>query len=375
MIVLSLFDGMSCGQLALSRVGIEPTKYFASEIDKYAIKVTQTNFPDTIQLGDVTKLSTRNGNLLVGEVEYKIDLLIGGFPCQSFSFSGKGLGFEDDRGKLFFEVVRLLKELNPRYFLFENVKMKKEHEAYINSQIGVSPTLINSSLVSAQNRQRLYWTNIPNVTQPVDLGITFKDIMEKEATNVYRVTDKMMAWINKDEKRRNKLKIYNKDTNEKMQMLEASHCKGISNQRCFMIEDPLACRLVGRRLDENGTRKDYDKTLKIEQIVEINENECKTNTLTTVQKDNVILYEIPHGYNKGGERFIDKFPTLRAATKSNYAIKSELVYRYITPIECERLQTIPDNYTSSVSNTQRYKMLGNGWTVDIIAHIFKGMLD
>lgn len=278
--VLSLFDGMSCGQLALQRAGIKVDKYFAAEIDKHAIKVTQHNFPDTIQLGDVTQVK--------GDSLPQIDLLIGGSPCQGFSFAGKQLNFDDPRSKLFFEYVRLLRELKPKYFLLENVVMKKESEDVITECLGVKPVLINSNLVSAQNRRRLYWTNIPFIGYPEDKDVNWSDVMDLDAQNVYYVTEKMMNWINSAPRRVNKFKVYTKDTKTKMQMLEASHHKGISNQRCFAIEDV-----------------------------------------------------------KG--------------------------LRYISPIECERLQTVPDNYTSIVSNTQRYKMLGNGWTVDIISHLFRGM--
>lgn len=278
--VLSLFDGMSCGQIALEKAGIPISKYHASEIDKYAIQVTQHNYPNTIQLGDVTQVR--------GEDLPKIDLLIGGSPCQGFSSAGKQLNFEDPRSKLFFEYVRLLKECEPKYFLLENVVMKKEWSDIISEYLGVKPILINSSLVSAQNRRRLYWTNIPNVQQPEDQNIYWKDVQMDNAKDVYYVTDKMMAWVNKNPKRKNKFKIYEKTTKEKMQMLEASHHKGISNQRCFAIRD---------------------------------------------------------------NDFI----------------------RYIHPVECERLQNVSDGYTQVVSNTQRYRMLGNGWTVNVVAHIFKNI--
>lgn len=208
--------------------------------------------------------------------------------CQGFSSAGKQLNFEDPRSKLFFEYVRLLKECEPKYFLLENVVMKKEWENIISEYLGVKPILINSSLVSAQNRRRLYWTNIPNVQQPEDQNIYWKDVQMDNAKDVYYVTDKMMAWVNKNPKRKNKFKIYEKTTKEKMQMLEASHHKGISNQRCFAIRD------------------------------------------------------------------------------------NDLI-RYIHPVECERLQNVSDGYTQVVSNTQRYRMLGNGWTVNVVAHIFKNI--
>jgi DNA-cytosine methyltransferase len=169
MIVLSLFDGMSCGQIALNRAGISYSKYYASEIDKHAIKVTQHNYPDTIQLGSVTEIKGTNLP--------KIDLLIGGSPCQGFSFGGKQLNFDDPRSKLFFEFVRLIKECNPKYWLLENVVMKKEFEQVITEYLGVEPIKINSALVSAQNRERLYWANFP-IEQPNNKNIKLIDILE-----------------------------------------------------------------------------------------------------------------------------------------------------------------------------------------------------
>ena len=176
--VLSLFDGMSCGQIALNRAGIEYDKYFASEIDKPAIKVTMANYPNTIQLGSV--LDVKATDLP------KIDLLIGGSPCQGFSFAGKQLNFNDPRSSLFFEYVRLLRECTPKYFLLENVKMKKEYEDVITDFLGVSPVKINSSLVSAQNRERLYWTNMPIKTMPEDKGLTLKDVVSN--ANHHKIT-------------------------------------------------------------------------------------------------------------------------------------------------------------------------------------------
>lgn len=167
--VLSLFDGISCGQIALERQGFEIENYFASEIDKYAIQVTQNNYPNTKQLGSVINVKAKDLP--------KIDLLIGGSPCQGFSFAGKQLNFEDPRSKLFFEFVRLKNDVNPRYWLLENNRMKKEYQDIISNYLGVEPIKINSSLVSAQNRERLYWTNIPNVTQPKDKKIMLSDIV------------------------------------------------------------------------------------------------------------------------------------------------------------------------------------------------------
>lgn len=294
--VLSLFDGMSCGQIALNRAGIEYDNYFASEIDKHAIKVTQHNYPNTIQLGDVREIKAENLP--------KIDLLIGGSPCQGFSFSGKQLNFDDPRSKLFFEFVRLVKELKPKYWLLENVVMKKEFEEIISEHLGVQPIKINSSLVSAQNRERLYWANF-KITQPIDKGINLIDILE---------TDEL---INPSAIRGRRL---NKAT------------------------------ILGRRLNERGVRDDYNKDVPITQCLEVRAtNTNKSNCLTTVEKDNV-LTTMPIGRHKD-------------------AFKNKLPFRYYTLKEYCRLQTVPENYFNVVSESQAKKILGNGWTVDVISHI------
>jgi len=300
--VLSLFDGMSCGQIALNRLGIQYENFYSSEIDKHAIKVTQHNFPNTIQLGDVTQIKSSDLP--------KIDLLIGGSPCQGFSFSGKGLNFDDPRSKLFFDFVRLLKETNPRYFLLENVKMKKEYEQVITDHLGVEPIEINSSLVSAQNRVRLYWTNIPGVQQPEDRGISLVDILEED--------DKI-----------NPAAIRGRQLNK--------------------------ATILGRRLNEEGKREDYNMSIPITQCLEVRAtNVNKSNCLTTVAKDNV-LTTMPIG------RHPDAF-------------NRKLPFRYYTAKEYCRLQTVPENYFDGVaSENQIRKMIGNGWTVDVIAHIFSYM--
>ncbi len=284
--VLSLFDGISCGMVALERAGITVDVYYASEVEPNAIAISNKNYPTVIRLGDVTKW--RGWDIPWEE----IDLVIGGSPCQGFSFAGKQLNFDDPRSKLFFEfadILEYIKAKNPAVkFLLENVRMKKQSEDVITDKLGVRPALINSSLFSAQSRNRLYWTNIVFSDRIVDKEIFWGDIMLEGAQNVYYLTPKMMDWINKNEKRKNKFKVYTKESRCKMQMVEASHHKGISNQRCFAILD--------------------------------------TGKL-----------------------------------------------RYIHPVECERLQTLPDNYTEGVSNTQRYKIIGNAWTVDVIAYILRHM--
>lgn len=300
-VVLSLFDGMSCGQIALNRAGVSYGKYYASEIDKHAIKVTQHNYPDTIQLGSVTEIK--------GTDLPQIDLLIGGSPCQGFSFSGKQLNFEDPRSKLFFEFVRLIKECKPKYWLLENVVMKKEFEQVITEHLGVEPIKINSALVSAQNRERLYWANFP-IEQPSDKGIKLIDILE--------------------------------DT----EMIGPSAIRGRRLNKATIL---------GRRLNDKGKREDYNKEIPITQCLEVRAtNRDKSNCLTTVAKDNV-LTTMPIG------RHPDAF-------------KNNLPFRYYTVKEYCRLQTVPENYFDGVATeNQIRKMIGNGWTVDVIAHIFGGL--
>jgi len=248
--ILSLFDGMSCGQIALGRSGITYQNYYASEIDKHAIKVTQHNYPNTIQIGDVSKVSYKNGILTTDHGSYdvgKIDLLIGGSPCTGFSSAGKGLNFEDPRSKLFFEYVRIKNEINPKYFLLENVRMKQEYQDIITKYMGVNPVMINSSLVSAQNRVRNYWVNF-EITQPKDKGMKLSDILDDG------------VYINPSAIRG---RMLNKAT------------------------------IVGRRLNEQGKRQDYDKTVPITQCLEVRKkNRDKSNCLTTVAKDNVLTYMV-----------------------------------------------------------------------------------
>lgn len=299
--VLSLFDGISCGQVALERAGIKVDTYHASEIDKHAIQVTQKNYPNTIQLGDVTKID--------GKKFRGIDLLIGGSPCQGFSFAGKQLNFIDLRSRLFFEYVRILEEAKPRYFLLENVRMKKEYQDVISRYLGVEPIEINSALVSAQNRVRLYWTNIPGIEQPKDRHIALNDVLENfEYTGPGAIRGRRL----------------NKAT------------------------------ILGRRLDENGHRQDYDKAVPVTQCLEVRKtNTQKSNCLTTVDKDNV-LTPMPIGRHPN-------------------AFKNNLPFRYYTVAEYCRLQTLPDNYTNGISDSRAKKAIGNGWTVDVIAHIFNAM--
>ena len=302
--VLSTFDGMSCVQIALRQLGIPIKQYLASEIDKYPIQITQKNYPDTIQLGDVTKVFAKDLP--------PIDILVGGSPCQGFSFAGDQLAFDDPRSALFFEFVRLIKECKPKYFLLENVRMKKEFLDVITEQLGVEPIFINSALVSAQNRQRYYWTNIPNVQQPEDRGLVLKDILEDS------------DWFT---------------DRDKSHCLDANYFKGGNLKSYF---EKHRRQLVFNKPIQVGTAdiKGFDI------IKRVYSPKGKSPTLTTMQ---------------GGHR-------------QPKVAEDETRWRKLTPLECERLQTVPDNYTEGVSNTQRYKMLGNGMTVEVIKHIFRSIL-
>ena len=375
--VLSLFDGMSCGRIALERCGFHVKNYWASEIDEYAIKVAKANWPETVHIGDVR-------NVIWPEMfdGAPIDLLIGGSPCQGFSWAGKRLNFDDPRSKLFFEFVRVLKECKPKWFLLENVNMKKEFQDIISEQLGVEPIRINSNIVSAQNRDRLYWTNIPVKSMPENKRIVLKDILEDGYTDRdkshcldanYFKGGNLKSYF---EKRRRQLVFDLDDNQNKSGMILAGEAdlKGHGyNRRVYSTDgksptlaaasggnlEPKVlypASIVGRRLNEDGVRKDNDKNVPITQCLEVHEND-KSRCLSTVEKD-VLLSPLPEG----------RYPDA-------YSEGMRLMWRKLTPIECERLQTVPDDYTAYVSNTQRYKMLGNGWTVDVICHLLGGMRD
>lgn len=280
--VLSLFDGISCGQVALERAGIPVEVYYASEIDQNAIKVTQKNYPNTQQLGDVTKLT----NLP------EVDLLMGGSPCQSLSITTSNKRENlNGKSKLFFEYVRILEEVKPKWFLFENVaSMNTQSKDVISTHLGAEPLLIDSSSFSAQRRPRLYWTNIPLVRVLNESPLVLKDILEDEVDEKF---------------------YYN-------------------------------CGY-----DFHGLDKPVCATLHInghDILKRVHSPEHKCHTLTAVC-----------GGNQQKKVYVDGR------------------VRKLTPLEYERLQTLPDNYTSCVSNAARYKAIGNGWTVDVIAHILKNL--
>ena len=285
--VLSLFDGMSCGQIALNKLGVKVDNYFASEIDKYAMQITQKNYPNTKQLGSVVYLK--------GSDLPKIDLLFGGSPCQDLSKAKtNGKGLSGDSSGLFWEYLRLLKELNPKYFLLENVVMKQEWSDVISKELGVEPVEINSNLVSAQNRRRLYWTNIPNIEQPKDKGILLGDIIYDDTYKVF--TDERITKTKK------------------------------------ITKNYIKWDLSGKKYWSHQDRA-YFKENKV----------CTLPKANPVNKLNILL-----DYDND-------------------------IYRRMHPIEAERCQNVPDNYTSGVSDNKRLEMIGNGWTVNVIAHIFKNI--
>ena len=468
--VLSLFDGMSCGQIALDRLGIKVDNYFACEIDKFAIEITEKNYPNTVHLGSVTDL--HGIDLLLP----KIDIVIGGSPCQGFSFAGKQLNFEDPRSKLFFEFVRIwqeCKQANPDVkFLLENVRMKKEYQNIISDYLGVQPIEINSALVSAQNRKRLFWTDIPNITQPEDKGILLRHIIHEQVDQLIEVeqfninpsgkgmnglvyciskdksntlttnkgegqkvavgtsetpviietgpeSDSHINWFKKNADDRLKKKYLALDPDKAITMTARQYANWNGN---FVMEElakyivpfDKTLQILDKEVERGKVgffRKDsqanrvyyihnksvtlcgdagggaakmgqylFGHTLKNYPGDRVHHQDKKAPCLTanggrTARRSVLLGCITPERVEKrqNGQRFNEgkKFYTLTA--QDRHGILVEGYIRKLTPIECERLQTVPDHYTDGVSNSQRYKMLGNGWTVDVIAHIFKNL--
>lgn len=402
--VLSLFDGMSCGQIALRELGIKVDAYYASEIDKFCIAQTQLNFPDTIQLGDVRGVTLASLP--------KIDLILAGSPCQGFSFAGRQLNFEDPRSVLFFQFQRIAHQaycLNPDMkFLLENVRMKKSSEEIITRCLdGLRPVVINSALVSAQNRVRLYWSNIrtasanlfdgynTDIPQPADRGIYLRDILEDEVDEKYHIKDEVLQNL-----------IAHKECNER-------EGRGFGMVVKTPEEKSLAVRVGGKGM--------YD-IIKINRHGQIKRNQNKASCLTVGghgsgnHSDIDIILQRPRG-KKGVSAYTDKAPTLTANAweqnnllcrrsvrqlnpsqesngrqpfqqnrvydpngispalcssrrgQSPPIITPDDILRRLTPTECARLQTIPEWYKWECSETQQYRMLGNGWTIEVIKHI------
>lgn len=461
--VLSLFDGMSCLQIALIELGMKPQKYYASEIDQHAIKQTQLNFPDTIQLGSVTEWKT-------WDIDWsKVSLIGAGSPCQGFSFAGKQLAFDDPRSVLFFVFIDILnhcRKFNPNVkFLLENVDMKREHMKVINDSCGLFPVNINSNLVSAQNRNRWYWSNIrtkqvglfgeihTDIPQPKDRGILLKDILEKEVPEKYYLSGKALEYLDRAKNERIENVKYN-NGDSKTSCITANYMRGVQNSgetyvkldkqlnpkanqdkaSCFTAGgnsggnhsdmDLICVTMRGRNPDNPSDRRAGSPT---EQRLEPNLS-GKTNCLTSVQKDNLVMQlksinnrvegvsfneegVRPHqgDYRKSGIQELGTIATENSKTsclttnhepkcilnerqqnnfkdgneKANTFLSTswkgsqangmtligETRIRRLTPTECARLQTIPEWYKWGCSDTQQYRMLGNGWTVQVIAHI------
>ena len=530
--VLSLFDGMSCGRIALDQLGVPVEKYYASEIDKYAIQVSQANYPEIVQVGDICNLDAK---------DYQdVDLMIAGSPCQGFSFAGKQLAFDDPRSALFFEFIRLLKEIKPKYFLLENVRMKKEFLQVISQQVsecypeiafGIEPIFINSSLLSAQSRQRFYWTNIPGIQEPEDQGIVLRDILEdnfdserdkshcidanyykgasveqykkksrrqlvnkpiKVGMNVEEVkvrkhevnisglqhllrqmkkesgkTNKQIAketnmpvtkaehwfrtdssfaipgdniWLKLKEVLGIKTNIFDKEVMEfeyrdgvyeTKQRVYSENGKSptitASNTEQYIETKPKKAYDIPREIlkDNERQRRVYDPSGKSPTILgrsdspkittpkqvgiatDINGHDIlkrvyspdgKSPTVNTCQGGNREPKVVTGGafrgraYDNKGKRMDrdgssvankttqmlelrkdDKSNAITTVGKDSLVVENGVYWRKLTPVECERLQTVPDDYTNHVSNSQRFKMLGNGWTIETITHIFKNM--
>ena len=400
--VLSLFDGISTGYQALKDLGIKVDNYFASEVDKYAIAIAKHNHPDIKHLGDVCGLIYEDGalfhhqndNPMVNGGSYiaKIDLLIGGSPCQGFSFAGKQLNFNDPRSKLFFEFVRLLKETRPKYFMLENVRMKKEYQDVISEHLGVQPTMINSALLSAQNRVRLYWVGKRNddgtyskveILQPEDRGLLLKDIIENSIKHDAKTYNEIVRVGNVNPSGRGMNgEVYS--IAGKAPTLTTNKGEGVKITGGAMR---------GRYVDDSGDRlpvPDGSLAGLTTQVIEIRDD-GKSNCLTSVQKDSLCIQagEADLGTSFRERKAVysieGKCPTLLTPS-GGYSEKKitqdNLTWRKVTPLECERLQTMADGYTTlgnfngvvkPISNTQRYKALGNGWTLEVIKHIFMEM--
>lgn len=385
--VLSLFDGISCGRLALERAGLPVECYDAFEIDKYAVTVSKSNYPGIFHHGDVF-----DGDF----TKFKgYDLLLGGSPCTYWSIARKerettsdGMGF-----KLFMEYVRALHESGCRYFLYENnYSIHQNIKDEISRYLGVEPVMINSALLSAQNRKRCYWTNIPNVTQPDDLGIMLADILENGVpwqNKSYCMTSSYngaVLYNTLERKQRTMVAIPIDTIDGKSHTIPATYYKtgenpfssfGSERGKQRVAVPVIAAAQRGRYIDGGKT----------EQHIEVRED-GKSNCLTTVQKNTLVCAPVRVGQvGKGGQgqriySVRGKSVTLSAngggqgAKTGLYKIDlpdGDYIIRKLTPVEAERLQTLPDNYTAGISNTQRYKCIGNGWTVDVIAHILGGL--
>lgn len=347
--VLSLFDGIACGRVALERAGIPVEEYHAFEIDKYAIQIAKKNYPNIIHHGDVFE-----GDF----TQFKdFDLLLGGSPCTYWSIAKAGRETTPDGigGQLFMQYVRALKESGCKYFLYENnYSIHKNIKAFISEQLGVEPIMINSALCSAQSRKRCYWTNIPNVTQPEDKGILLKDVLESGID-------------------------LNAETNGKSRTIKAQYSRTSianavrgDNLGATMVAEPVIIQR-GHGYNKGGVKFGKSPTLTSQGSWEQNNFVAEPVRIGQIGKGR----QAERIYSVRGKSVSLKSCCGGLGTKTGlYKIDlpdGDYIIRKLTPIEAERLQTLPDNYTEGVSNTQQYKCIGNGWTVDVIAWILGGL--
>lgn len=368
--VLSLCDGLSCGQIALTELGVPINQYYASEIDKFAIQQTQHNFPKTIQLGDIENWRT-------WDIDFKsIDLILAGTPCQGFSFAGKQLAFDDPRSRLFFVFVDILnhiRTLNPDVkFLLENVNMKKSHLEVISRYTGVFPVRINSNLVSAQNRDRWYWTNVKtkevglfgeiysDIPQPKDRGILLRDILEKDVAEKYYLSDKTINYY-----QQNSAKMKEKGNGFSFQPTDGiKKANSVTTKESGRMENNfIYIKQLGRGFNKGGLHQDKTPTL--------TKNSWEHNNLVLAYTLSGGKWDKTHESNRRVYSPDGKMQTLQTMGGGNQHPKTLVDYRIrrLTPTECAKLQTIPDWYEWIVSDTQIYKQCGNGWTVEVIKHI------
>lgn len=353
--ILSLFDGISCAREALKRAGIKVDKYYASEIDVSAIEISSKNWNDVVHLGDIKEIGKgKFFNMLP-----KIDLMIGGSPCQDLSIAGKNRkGLSGERSGLFYEYVRVLNDLKPKYFILENVNsMPKESKDAISQLLGIQPVMINANLVSAQNRKRLFWIGKlvrgkykqVEMHQPKDRGILLRDILEPAVDDSYEVKPKSNT------------------------IRTSGRGSGINDKHNWdMIQ------LKSIRVGDIGTNAQahriYSPNGKSVTLSALGGGQGAKTGLYAINKKNVAIIQKGRGYNKGGKIAGDKSPTLTSSKfEHNNHLTDGVIIRRLTPIECERLQGLPYDYTSGISNTQRYKCLGNAFNVDVIAHIIKNI--
>lgn len=361
--VLSLFDGISCARVAIERAGFKIEEYYASEIDKYAMQVAEKNYPDTIQLGSVTDLK--------GEDVKDIDILIGGSPCQDLSIAGKRKGLCGARSGLFYEYVRIRDEVKPKYFILENVNsMSKEAKDTISKELGVEPIMINAALVSAQNRKRLFWVGKligdkyeqVDIELPEDRGILLKDILEEEVKEKYFLNGKRIDYV------LNRPKNFAVKINpDKTNTLRTNYGNASANET--YVSTPIKIGQFNKGGQGYRIYSKEGKSVSLSALgggggaktgLYLTNSKGKTHQQDLLQTTEGKCRTIPSGTHGSTPHLLK-------------TIMPDNRIRKLTPIECERLQGLPDNYTEGVSNTQRYKGLGNAFNVDVVAHIIKSL--